>query len=547
MNQTHPSLKGYRFVIFPEKASTQFWDLLIIGFTVYNAFFIPYQFGMSGGYYKMTSDLFVVFSFVVDLIFFVDTFLQFFRAYYDKKGYLIYNLSTIRKTYIRSGWFFINLLSSIPTSLLVWAAAGIEDQDDFNEDFTGWDRALMVLDVFKLLRLFRLKRLMKTSSVVDSYWERMNVMATSEYSFEFLYYSTKHWIACIWGVVAFIEAGLSFGEPLLTTTNWISNWYNASYVEGGLQPIGFDHSWDRYFLCLFWSVQSITSIGYGNIVPVTLIEYVVSDFLMLICGIFWAYIIGSFVSALASMGSVQEEYQRRLNQANQMIGDFMHQDQTISEVDQSYKNTSSRVKRFLTRQRDTTTKKWLDDKAAPTLMDRYPTLEILSPGLQSYCALHLLSPLIEKVPYLSLKHLSREEQAEVAMKTVNLEFSPGERFTHHSELGRGILIFLQGFGMSSRDIDHLSPTWRRCCHTSDPEVKEVLVEDDYYNGMSMVIHFISFSRCLFIPRSAIMDVLERNPVAWRKSARWHYFQGCLIRFYLNELAKDAFNNSEEMV
>lgn len=57
-------------MIFPEKASTQFWDLLIIGFTVYNAFFIPYQFGMSGGYYKMTSDLFVVFSFVVDLIFF---------------------------------------------------------------------------------------------------------------------------------------------------------------------------------------------------------------------------------------------------------------------------------------------------------------------------------------------------------------------------------------------------------------------------------------------------------------------------------------------
>jgi hypothetical protein len=114
----------------------------------------------------------------------VDTFLQFFRAYYDKKGYLIYNLSTIRKTYIRSGWFFFNLLSSIPTSLLVWAAAGIEDQDDFNEDLTGWDRALMVLDVFKLLRLFRLKRLMKTSSVVDSYWERMNVMATSEYSFE---------------------------------------------------------------------------------------------------------------------------------------------------------------------------------------------------------------------------------------------------------------------------------------------------------------------------------------------------------------------------
>lgn len=76
------------------------------------------------------------------------------------------------------------------------------------------------------------------------------------------YCLTQHWIACIWGCIAFVEAGMSFGESLLTTTNWISHWYNTSYVEGGLQPIGWDHPWDRYFLSLFWSVQSITSIGW---------------------------------------------------------------------------------------------------------------------------------------------------------------------------------------------------------------------------------------------------------------------------------------------
>ena len=71
----------------------------------------------------------------------------------------------------------------------------------------------------------------------------------------------QHWIACIWGCVAFVEAGLSFDDSLLTTTNWISNWYKQNYVEGGINPIGWEHSWDRYFLCLFWSCQSITSIG----------------------------------------------------------------------------------------------------------------------------------------------------------------------------------------------------------------------------------------------------------------------------------------------
>lgn len=119
----------------------------------------------------------------------VDTFLQFFRAYYDDKGYLIYNLSTIRRNYLKSGWFFLNLLSSIPTSLLIWSQSIMPDglggsasattSDTYNN--SNWDHALMILDVFKLLRLFRLKRLMSTSSVVDSYWERMNVMFSGEF------------------------------------------------------------------------------------------------------------------------------------------------------------------------------------------------------------------------------------------------------------------------------------------------------------------------------------------------------------------------------
>ena len=131
--------------------------------------------------------------------------------------------------------------------------------DTYND--SNWDHALMILDVFKLLRLFRLKRLMSTSSVVDSYWERMNVMFSVIMKFLVMITLLSHWIACIWGCAAFLEAGMSFGDDLLTTTNWISNWYTKEYTEGGLNPIGWEHSWDRYFLCLFWSVQSITSIG----------------------------------------------------------------------------------------------------------------------------------------------------------------------------------------------------------------------------------------------------------------------------------------------
>lgn len=107
----------------------------------------------------------------------------------------------------------------------------------------------------------------------------------------------SHWIACIWGLIAFQEAGGLGDQALLDPNklNWIQNWHGSSYVEGGLNPIGWENSIPRYWLCLFWSIQSITSIGYGNIVPVTTIEYGFANALMLLCGIFWAYIIGNLV------------------------------------------------------------------------------------------------------------------------------------------------------------------------------------------------------------------------------------------------------------
>jgi hypothetical protein len=70
MKQIHPSLLGYRYVIFPESRAMQSWDLIIILFTCYNAFWIPFEFGMSGGYIKLTNDAFAIINIMVDFVFF---------------------------------------------------------------------------------------------------------------------------------------------------------------------------------------------------------------------------------------------------------------------------------------------------------------------------------------------------------------------------------------------------------------------------------------------------------------------------------------------
>ena len=251
-------------------------------------------------------------------------------------------------------------------------------------------------------------------------------------------------------------------------------------------------------------------------------KYACANALMLLCGIFWAYIIGGLVGAVSSMGSIHSDYVTRIIQANSMLDDFTEKDlpHEIAGTQTSTK-ASRRVRRFLTSQRDKATKKWFDSHSAPTLSDTYPTLTILSPELQKVCALHLLHGLIEAVPYLSSRYLTPDDQSEVALNCVSLEFSSGEQFSQHPQLGRGILIFKTGFGFATRRLEYGRNRWRKGRANRPFDVYEVLVEDDYYSERHLVYHFIGFTKVLFIPRTVILDILAKNKAAW-KCARWRY-------------------------
>jgi hypothetical protein len=192
----------------------------------------------------------------------VDTFLAFFRAYRDERGIFIYSLSRIRKNYIKSGWFFLNLLACIPGSLISHLRLQGFKSTAMDEDLRDFNGVAMffLFELLKLLRLLRFRKLLEQSMFVNRIWETINVETALMLKFTFLIGLISHWIACLWGFIAFFEAK-SFGDPMYESLNWISNWYNGSYVEGGLNPIGWENYLQRYWLCLFWAIQSITSIG----------------------------------------------------------------------------------------------------------------------------------------------------------------------------------------------------------------------------------------------------------------------------------------------
>ena len=55
---------------------------------------------------------------------------------------------------------------------------------------------------------------------------------------------------------------------------------------------------------------------------------------MLVCGIFWAYIIGALVDVVRSAGSINAAYVERMHEANEMMTDF-----TCKELPQAVTGT----------------------------------------------------------------------------------------------------------------------------------------------------------------------------------------------------------------
>lgn len=508
----------------------------------------PVSFSFSGGYHIVHQMGWLVINLVINALYIIDTFMQFFRAYHDHEGMLVYELKKIARNYGCSGQFILNLLSCFPTQGLVYGL----DRQVFDGETDVTDNTFILytlIDMMKLLRLTRLKSLAK-SSFLHNFWEKQSIPSTMLAVFVGKMILFCHWLACIWSFIAFVQAkSYNFTEEGVPPT-WISEWYKNSHTPGSIDPIGWGNDVDRYILSLFWAIQSVTSIGYGNIAPVSRAEFFIANILMLVSGVFWAYAIGNIINILEHVKSSEEVYKKRMDSANIFINSFAPTDPdggadyregdsvtfapTDSKIDPAYgvgdaEMLAIRIRRFLTAQYNKTSRQHPNaDFNSKKLEEIFPVIEHLSPELRRFSSLHLHRGALEMIPYLSSKYLKPHEQSEVAFKCVYLEFARGDTFYEHDIYGKGIMIMKNGFCTASRKS---KPGHQRWYTREKPiGINDVLVEGDFiHRSEQRRLLFYSYSLVLYIPRSVILEVLQKRPDIWKDCARWRYLQACLLK------------------
>ena len=265
------------YIILPTSRVRMVWNLIVFFLLMYTATLVPYRTIFIEN--EETSFLFY-FDMIVDLLYFIDLILNFLMAYEDADKKLEVRLKKIASNYLQS-WFFLDFLSCIPFQYLK-----VEDGNS-EGGFGDLGKILKLPRMYKMikiLRLFKLVRLMKYSRSIKKILQafKMNQgikrMITVTITMLFL----VHLMGCIFFLVA------KFDD--LHSDTWVAR-SDLIYEEPSRQ----------YLLAVNWALQTLTTVGYGEIGAVTGAEQITALIWMIVGVGFYSFTIGNLSSIISDM------------------------------------------------------------------------------------------------------------------------------------------------------------------------------------------------------------------------------------------------------
>ena len=173
------------------------WSLMIFSLVIYTAIYMPIRIAFMSEQ-KVTHSQ-TIFDVTTDIIFIVDICLNFLMIDEDQNGELIVNKKKIATRYLKS-WFAIDLLSSLPVSLIMFI---IDLESDELVSFRIIKLAKMAR-LYRLLTLFKLFRLFKNHRILEIAVQYFNLTPdTKQIIFSLVrMIFLLHVVGCIYAIAA---------------------------------------------------------------------------------------------------------------------------------------------------------------------------------------------------------------------------------------------------------------------------------------------------------------------------------------------------------
>ncbi|NND01755.1 MAG: cyclic nucleotide-binding domain-containing protein, partial [Acidimicrobiia bacterium] len=271
-------------------------------------------------------------------------------------------------------WFTIDLLAAIPFDLIA-EAPGIE-----GGSAAPMLRFLALLRVLRIARVFMLQREWRLRTSFNPAILRLAFFA-------FWVALLAHWIACGWIAIDGFQSGPADLPP-----------YQSS---------------------LYWTITTLTTVGYGDIVPSGQGQTAYTMVTMALGAAMYGYIIGNVASLLANIDVVRSRHLGRI----ETINNFMRDRGVPREL-------QARVRDYYNYQ-------WESRMSQQSEM-----LADLPKPLRVDIALHLNRNILRKVPIF--EKASEEFMRELVLQLVPMVFVPGQALMRRGEVGSELFFINKG-------------------------------------------------------------------------------------------------------
>ena len=132
---------------------------------------------------------------------------------------------------------------------------------------------------------------------------------------------SSHWFACLFAMVG---PGAVFGPPPSTfDASHNCYWLPAAESPGDNEDCDPDFSTkkvqlEQYAAALYWSIATLTSVGYGDISAANTRQRVVSIFVMIVGACLFGYGVSTIVAIIGDLYSTDGEFRSQMDRVNSL-------------------------------------------------------------------------------------------------------------------------------------------------------------------------------------------------------------------------------------
>ena len=273
-----------KWVILPETTFKRVWDTVITIVILYSSLVTPYKLAFSANNGYDPDD------YITDILLGIDIVINFFSAYTDREENLVKNRKKIALKYLKT-WFIPDLVSVFPFSEV------LSNNNNVGKlaKMSRLPKLYKLLKLTKLVRITKMKKNGNLTGLTKFFFDKLKLNANIEKLIYFLltFVLLAHLSTCIWYFVAKLED--------LNPDSWV---VRLGYIDSSNYQI--------YILSFYWTLTTVTTVGYGDVSAGTTPERIYNLFIMSFGVLMYSFAIGSLSSIIAALDQKSAEMNQKL-------------------------------------------------------------------------------------------------------------------------------------------------------------------------------------------------------------------------------------------